>query len=338
MVSRISSVLSSAFCSLLLSACDGGQLEDGDGHQPAAPDSLSATPKADSAKPAARDTTAAVQPTPTNPDARHTYHFIHPKDSSGKAFLKSLSKEQAQIVYALNRVDAGPAKRTDTLVIPDQWEADLMAYSPYPAEVPALAEVKKIIFFSYPIQAFGVYEGGRLVRWGPTSMGKKATPTPTGLFFSNWKSKEIRSTSNNDWILKWNFNVSNSGGVGWHQYDLPGYPASHSCMRLYAYDARWLYDWADQWRISEDRATVTLKGTPCVIFGKYAFGALKPWRRLVANGDDNNISVEALTAEVEAYLPKIMEAQQARDAAPPPTLASAAPRPADSARQTPVAP
>jgi hypothetical protein len=87
-------------------------------------------------------------------------------------------------------------------------------------------------------------------------------------------------------------------------------------MRLFEYDARWLYDWADQWRLTRDGGSVVLKGTPCVIFGSYPFGQLKPWRRLVANGDDNNISAEALAAEVEGSMDKIMEAQAARDAAP----------------------
>jgi hypothetical protein len=30
--------------------------------------------------------------------------------------------------------------------------------------------------------------------------------------------------------LRWNFNIENKLGVGWHS--LPGYPASHSCLRL----------------------------------------------------------------------------------------------------------
>jgi len=292
--------------------------------QPATADTVAvANPPKDSAAAPTAANRPMGEPGPPSA-AGHSYYFIHPKDSSGKAFLKSLSKEQLQIVYALNRVDPGPARRTDTLVIPAKWEADLMAYSPYPAEVPGLRDVKKIIFFSYPIQAFGVYENGVLKRWGPTSMGKKSTPTPTGLFFSNWKSKEAISTVDPTWKLKWNFNVSNKGGVGWHQYAMPGYPASHSCMRLYDYDARWLYDWADQWRLTADRATVAVKGTPCVIFGKYPFGQLKPWRYLPGAGGANDISADALMAEVQNYLPQILEAQRVRE-----TAVAAAP-PADS--------
>jgi hypothetical protein len=45
--------------------------------------------------------------------------------------------------------------------------------------------------------------------------------------------------------LRWNFNIENKLGVGWHS--LPGYPASHSCLRLE--DAKLLYEWADEWQL-----------------------------------------------------------------------------------------
>ncbi len=91
-----------------------------------------------------------------------------------------------------------------------------------------MKNIDKIIFFSYPTQVFATYENGDLVYTGPTNMGRKKDPTPTGLFYSNWKAEETTSTFNDEWDLKWNFNIENKLGVGWHQYSLPGYPASHS--------------------------------------------------------------------------------------------------------------
>jgi hypothetical protein len=58
---------------------------------------------------------------------------------------------------------------------------------------------------------------------GPTKWGEKHK-TPTGLF-SNWKAEETTSTFD-EWDLRWNFNIENKLGVGWHQYSLQGYPAS----------------------------------------------------------------------------------------------------------------
>src|SRR5690606_41381418 len=63
-----------------------------------------------------------------------------------------------------------------------------------------------------PVQAFAVYEKGVLMKWGPSNMGKKATQTPRGLFFTNWKGRRVRSTVDEEWILNWNFNIHNTGG------------------------------------------------------------------------------------------------------------------------------
>lgn len=248
--------------------------------------------------------------------ANITYHALSKKDSLRKNINKIYTPEQRYIIYALNRVDAANSKRPDTLIVPDTLMPDIMAYSPFPAEAPFLKDVKKIVFFAYPIQAFGAYENGKLVKWGPSSMGKKATPTPTGLFFANWKAKETISTVNDEWKLKWNFNISNKGGVGWHQYAMPGYPASHSCLRMLEADAQYMYTWADQW-VLKDAKTLLAHGTPAIVYGAYPFGQPRPWLALLKDPNANTITVEELQKQAESFLPKIMEEQQKRDGAAP---------------------
>ena len=100
-------------------------------------------------------------------------------------------------------------------------------YFPFPFEASFLKGIKKIIFFSYPTQSFAAYENGVLVYTGPTSMGRKADMTPTGLFYTNWKAEQTTSTFNDEWDLKWNFNIENKLVIGFHQYEMPGYSASH---------------------------------------------------------------------------------------------------------------
>ncbi|MFT5253457.1 MAG: lipoprotein-anchoring transpeptidase ErfK/SrfK, partial [Flavobacteriales bacterium] len=173
-----------------------------------------------------------------------------------------------QIAYAINRTDAENLKKMDSIVVSKDLSGDLEFYLPFPLEVAALKEVNKVILFSYPSQTFAAYENGQLVRTGPTNMGREKDQTPTGLFFTNWKAEETTSTFNDEWDLKWNFNIANKLGVGFHQYSLPGYPASHSCLRLQERDARYLYDWADQWVLA-DAETLKVKGTPVIVFGKY---------------------------------------------------------------------
>lgn len=239
------------------------------------------------------------------------YRLISLKDSSGKKEWEQYSNEQKQIVAAVNRVDMEHIPTLDTLVVPGKFETDFMQYSPFPFGIKELRQIKKIIFFSYPAQAFGAYEYGRLVKWGPTNMGRQADQTPTGLFYANWKAKETTSTFNDEWELKWNFNIENQLGVGWHQYAMPGYPASHSCLRLYEEDAKYLYEWADQW-VLEGTDDIKANGTPAVVFGAYPFGQVKPWWALADNSQALDISAATLVSLVKPGMQEILTEQEKR--------------------------
>lgn len=111
------------------------------------------------------------------------------------------------LVLALNRVDAVNLKKLDSIVVPTDFSGDLEYYMPFPLEVTTLNEVSKIILFSYATQAFATYEYRVLTHTGPTSLGREKDKTPTGLLFTNWKAEETISTFNDEWKLKWNFNI-----------------------------------------------------------------------------------------------------------------------------------
>ena len=223
------------------------------------------------------------------------------------------NKTSLQIAYAINRTDAENLKKMDSIIVPKDLSGDIEFYLPFPLEVAALKEVNKVILFSYPSQTFAAYENGQLVRTGQTNMGREKDQTPTGLFFTNWKAEETTSTFNDEWDLKWNFNIANKLGVGFHQYSLPGYPASHSCLRLQERDARYLYDWADQWVLA-DAETVKVKGTPVIVFGKYDFKAPKPWLQLLTDPESLNITDEEMQQIVQPHLNTIMKEQKIRAA------------------------
>jgi hypothetical protein len=199
----------------------------------------------------------------------------------------------------------------DSIIVATDMTGDLAYYLPFPLEVSSLSEVPKVIFFSYATQTFGAYEYGELVRTGPTNMGRKNDQTPSGLFFTNWKAEKTTSTFNDEWDLRWNFNIANKLGVGWHQYELPGYPASHSCLRLQESDARYLYDWADQW-VLKDEETVLVKGTPVIIFGSYPFGDSKPWYQVVSNPKALDLSADVIEKQVAPFLSTILSQQENR--------------------------
>lgn len=263
---------------------------------------------------------AAVHPAPkvVQPSAVvGDFYFISLKNKdsatriASNKIIKDLSASQRAIVFRLNRVDAASYKRLDTMVIPKIIDTVWMNYTVFPATISSLKDVRKMVIFSYYAEAFAAYENGQLQKWGPTSMGKKSTPTPTGLFSANWKAKETVSTVDDEWILKWNFNIWNKGGVGWHQYQMPGIPASHSCIRLLESDAMWLYNFADMWILDGD--LLAAQGTPVLVFGKYPFGKSKPWWSLVENPTALNIPEDSLNAILAPLMPKIMSRQTQRD-------------------------
>ena len=78
--------------------------------------------------------------------------------------------------------------------------------------------------------------------------------------------------------MRWYFNIENRRGISLHAYELPGYPASHACVRFLDRDAKWLYDWGEEWQLDASGRTVLRNGTPVLIAGEYNFAAPPPWR------------------------------------------------------------
>lgn len=214
-------------------------------------------------------------------------------------------------IATINRTDINYLKEKTSILIPSDSSADIAYFMPFPLSVASIKNINKIIFFSYPTQTFGAYENGELVYTGATNMGREKNQTPTGLYFTNWKAEETTSTFNDEWNLRWNFNIDSKMGIGWHQYEMPGYPASHSCMRLMKTDAKYLYSWADQWIMKND--TVKAQGTPVVVFGSYNFKAPQPWKKLTKDPHVLDIAETDIEHEVTPFLPKI-EAEQKRRA------------------------
>ena len=235
------------------------------------------------------------------------------RDSVYAIFSKKYTERERYAILALNRLDSKSKWNSDTLVVPAKIDTTLMAYSPFPMQLDVLSDVKKFVVFSYPIQAYGVYSNGALVKWGPTSMGKKASQTSRGLMFANWKKKLAISTVKSEWKLPYNFNIHNTHGIGWHQYDLPGYPASHSCLRLLMKDAIWLYGYADTWILNPGGATTKANGTPVIVFGDYPWGKRKPWRNLLNDPNANNISVDEMTNLIKPHVEKMVKEQTNRE-------------------------
>jgi hypothetical protein len=256
--------------------------------------------------------------------------FTRTRVTSPRALLAlrdSLGRDAWTWVLKVNRVDSAHVHQGDTLIVPlvAPVPGDTLAFdlSPFPLALAAVRDTSRLLLVSRRIQAFAVYDSGRLVRWGPVSTGRRETPTPSGLYRTNWKDKERYSTVDDSWLLKWYVNLQNFAGVSLHEYELPGRPASHSCVRLLESDARWLYGWAETWRLADDRRTVVKEGSPVVVWGRWDWNGRAPWKRLPEDPDATTVVDDEL-AEALRIL--------AGAKAPPDTIPPIRAKPATPAR------
>ncbi len=309
------SLLYTLFFALLLTSCKKDSEKINDQTQTGSSQTISQEEKSDSLEAEAEEKESIP---PAIQENGFYNAFAIPKDKKKRdslysIFSKKYTERERYAILALNRLDSKSKWNSDTLVVPVKIDTTLMAYSPFPMQLDVLSNVKKFVVFSYPIQAYAVYSNGALVKWGPTSMGKKAAQTTRGLMFANWKKKLAISTVKSEWKLPYNFNIHNTHGIGWHQYDLPGYPASHSCLRLLMNDAMWLYNYADTWILNPGGATKKANGTPVLVFGDYPWGKRKPWRNLLNDPNANNISVEEMTNLIQPHVEKMVAEQTNRE-------------------------
>jgi hypothetical protein len=96
------------------------------------------------------------------------------------------------------------------------------------------------IIVDLDFQRATLYRHGRLVMEMPVSSGKKSHPTPVGRYLVTNKYKMWKSTLYHAKMP--NFLRLSCGDFGLHAGVLPGYPASHGCIRLQPEMAKALFE------------------------------------------------------------------------------------------------
>jgi len=107
------------------------------------------------------------------------------------------------------------------------------------------------IIVSLPDQLVHVYRNGVRIAVSTCSTGKPGHETPTGVFTILQKDRNHHSSTYNNAPMP-NMNRLTWSGVALHAGQLPGYPASHGCVRLPMEFSKLLF-------------TVTHVGTPVII-------------------------------------------------------------------------
>jgi hypothetical protein len=168
------------------------------------------------------------------------------RDSWNKLFP---DPDQRTIVMKINRMGTHLYGGI-VLAIPVNISGNYMDYSPFPQQ--AAATGNKRIVVSLSKLAFGAYDdNGELQSWGPVSTARGYCPdmhhgchTPTGHFAIYDKggpgcvSKKFpigRGGAPMPYCMYFH------GGFALHgSYEVPGYNASHGCVRMLVDDAKWL--------------------------------------------------------------------------------------------------
>ncbi|MDX1902158.1 MAG: L,D-transpeptidase [Gammaproteobacteria bacterium] len=156
------------------------------------------------------------------------------------------------LVMRINRINI-PLYRGQQIAIPvNQYYSDLLDHSPLPRQIDP--PHRKLIYVSInpAVLAWGAYNSaGNLVAWGPAVGGRGWCPdinrgchTRTGNFtiYSkqgagcvSTKFPVPRGGAPMPYCMFFN------GGFALHgSYQVPGYNASHGCVRLFVPDAKWL--------------------------------------------------------------------------------------------------
>ncbi len=238
------------------------------------------------------------------PEVNYLYYVMH--DRRGNTNLArntlykvigrgdvELGKKRSVLVGLLNRVLIPSLAVGDTIVVPNEFDLDFRAYSPFPRYYPGARDLEKLFIIEKSIQAFAAYSHGRLVRWGIVNTGAQVSPTPGGRYNFNWKTEyRISSLSPPDepWEMWWVFNFHASRGIHIHQFAMPtGGPTSHGCVRLIDDDAAWVYNWADSWKTTlgsdfgSENGKILSQGTMVLVIGEDPPGKPEPflWRKKI---------------------------------------------------------
>lgn len=190
---------------------------------------------------------AAKRHTPTlceNPE--YTCHTVKRGNTWEKLFP---NPEQRDLVMRINRmnIQLQPGMK---IAIPNSTDFDPLKYSPLATLIDPPG--KKTIIVSISKLAFGAYESdGTLKYWGPisaargycpdigrscnTSLGKFTIYQKGGPGCASTRYPVGRGGAPMPYCMFFNGNFALHGS-----YEVPGYNASHGCVRLFVKDAKWL--------------------------------------------------------------------------------------------------
>lgn len=157
---------------------------------------------------------------------------------------------QRDLMLRVNRRNTELRKGQRIAVPIDLASASLMDFAPFPAQIEP-GKTRRLVVNKKEL-AWGAYDAdGTLVYWGPISAGRgyckdtnEECETPAGTFTAFRKEgAECASTVYpvGEGGAPMPYCVFFNGGIALHgSPEVPGYNASHGCVRMFVEDAEWL--------------------------------------------------------------------------------------------------
>lgn len=237
------------------------------------------------------DTLAMIKQLDTFPKINYKRVVVKSQEHRSQ-LLKEFAYDSAnpainKAVRTINRKELRFMRVGDTILVPETYHENTLAYSIFPHFYPGGINFDKIIFVSNRWQSYACYENGKLVRFAAANTGKEKTQTYAGRYSLVWKDRLRRSSIDSSWILPYTWNFHRFAGSAFHKFDMPGYPASHSCIRQFMDDAKWLFSWGKGAKYDSSRVAIPFSGTPVIILDYYDFsrGRNGEWKSLKSNKD-----------------------------------------------------
>lgn len=157
--------------------------------------------------------------------------------------------DQRDLVMRINRRNTGLYAGL-VIAVPNSQDYNILNHSPLPTQIDAPG--KRTIIVSIHKLAFGAYDAnGELKYWGPisaargycpdigrrctTSVGKFAIYHKEGQGCASTRYPVGHGGAPMPYCMFFNGNYALHGS-----YEVPGYNASHGCVRLFVKDAKWL--------------------------------------------------------------------------------------------------
>ena len=210
------------------------------------------------------------------------------RDSVRQTFARSDSTWTLYRAFTtVNRKDIQFFRVGDTVMFPSSFEKDLRAYSVFPQWYEQGRDIEKIIFISNKWQSYACYHYGELVRFAAVNTGEEGKPTFPGRYAVNWKERFRLSSLDSTWKLPFTVNFHQYAGSAFHQFDMPGRPVSHSCVRQFLSDAEWLFKWVRSAKRDTNGRPIAFTGTPVIILDMFDYSRRRggPWWDVQSNKD-----------------------------------------------------